>query len=194
MVSLIVLGGAKMLSFRKQRQETSLRRGQAAANQSLGQAALKISDYLTSEQICFFPEGTNALRVFSDLIGTLSIPNREFALEAVLRREQVGGTIVAPGIALPHARIDGTDRLHSALALCPSGIKLSEDEPAIRLLLLFVSPFTELKNHLRFLAAAAALFQDEMLCGDMIALKSSDAILEKLKHKEMKTHAEHSTK
>ena len=197
MISLMVLGGTQMLSLRKKRLKEALLKKREARKQGRNaqkERALNISDYLAVDRICFFQNACTTLNVFQDLIGTIPIKNPAAVLEAVLAREQIGSTSIAPGIALPHARIAGIDRLLSTLAICPAGIKTKPDEALVHLFLLFVSPLDGLKNHLRFLAGASAFFQKENIVKELMQLKTAASILEKIKELELKSHAEHPAK
>ena len=59
-------------------------------------------------------------KVFIDLLQMLAynrgIGNVDTALHALVAREQESPTIVAPGIAMPHARLEGVDNLVVAVA------------------------------------------------------------------------------
>lgn len=81
---------------------------------------------------------------------------------ALLRRERTGSTAVGRGVAMPHARVRGLERIRAVyLRLAPA---LSFDTPDGRpitdvLALLVPDPAEQL--HLDLLADAAALFCDE---------------------------------
>ena len=197
MISLMVLGGAQMLSLRKKRFKEELLKKREAQRQSRSaqkNRALNVSDYLSVDRIGVFLNDCSAPQVFSDLISRVPIENSLSALEAILARERIASTMVTPGIALPHARILGIENILSALAICPNGIKVKAEEPPTYLFLLFVSPIDGLKNHLRFLAGASALFQKENFLKELLQLKTSESILEKIKEMELKSHAKHSAK
>lgn len=122
--------------------------------------ALKVSDYLTKKQVLFFHAGPSKQQILGSLIAALDLSEPNAALKAILAREEVGSTVVSPGLALPHARIAGIRRLRAAVGICPPGIldAKSAAEP-IRVFVLFLGPADNMKEHLGFLAAVSALFQ-----------------------------------
>src|SRR2546423_994204 len=88
---------------------------------------IKVSDFLTEKSIAFFPAGPSKRQIFGSLIGSLDLPDRGEALKAILAREEAGSTVIAPGIALPHARITGITKIEAALGLCPDGYESRTD-------------------------------------------------------------------
>ena len=80
---------------------------------------------------------------------------------ALSRRESIGSTALGHGVAIPHARVDGLPQgsglfIRSRLALpfdAPDGKPVS-------LILVLLIPTEATAEHLRLLAAAAALFDD----------------------------------
>src|ERR1700687_2523617 len=114
--------------------------------------ALRVSDFLKARNILFFPADAPKPLLFEQLIGTLELPDAKFALEAVLDRELWGSTTVAPGLALPHARIPGITHVSAALGICPS---------TPQIFLLFFGPADNVQEHLAFLASVSSLYQTQ---------------------------------
>src|ERR1700682_4267604 len=91
-------------------------------NKTSTSRALKVSDYLNPKNISFFHAGPSKKQVLGNLIGALDLSDPNAALNAILAREEVGTTVIAPGLALPHARILGITRIIAALGICPTGV------------------------------------------------------------------------
>ena len=68
---------------------------------------MRVSDVLSEKSIAFFPAGPSKRQVFGNLIGSLDLPDPSAALKAILAREEAGSTVIAPGVAIPHARFSG---------------------------------------------------------------------------------------
>lgn len=92
-------------------------------------------------------------------------------LARVREREQGISTTLDSGLSLPHARVDGLERVAAALAvLRQSVVDPKQPEPKVRAMFLFFSPnrqeaFTE---HLHVLRGVSSLFQPALidkLCG-----------------------------
>src|SRR5436853_2695359 len=111
------------------------------AEQPVKTGVLRVSDYLTDKTIAFFPAGPSKQQVLGNLIGSLDLPDPGTALKSILAREEAGSTLIAPGIALPHARIMGISKIKAALGICPSGIHYSAtEETPVKLMMLFLGP------------------------------------------------------
>ena len=68
------------------------------------------------------------------------IGNVQTAFEAVMKREQEQSTLLAPGLAMPHARLDGLPRPYVAIATSADGIRLPDSEVPVRLVILALVP------------------------------------------------------
>ncbi len=143
--------------------------------------AARISDALNVTAISFFPAGPSKRQVLGSLIGGLELPDPGFALKAILAREEAGSTVITPGIALPHARIQGLTRVRAALGLCPGGVQYSSKiEDSVQVILLFLGPADNMREHLAFLASVSALFQNKELVQKLLQQASADKVLQLL--------------
>lgn len=142
---------------------------------------VRVSDYIRPEAVWFIPYGFSKSGVISELIERLSLPDPDAALKAVLERENIGGTIIESKIAIPHARLDGLANISVAI-----GIRRDKAQPAddIRVFVLFLSPIENTKEHLLFLAAVAALFQNEGLVDDLYRLNAPQEVVDKIREVE----------
>jgi PTS system nitrogen regulatory IIA component len=143
---------------------------------------IRVSDYLTEKNILFFPAGPSKQQVLGSLIGSLDLPDPTVALKAILSREEAGSTVIAPGLALPHARIQGITRIATALGICANGVvDPHADGGPIRLFMLFVGPADNMREHLAFLACVSSLFQAEGLSDALLQLTTPQTVLEKIR-------------
>jgi len=146
---------------------------------------LKVSDFLTVKNIAFFHAGPSKQQVLGNLIGSLDLPDPSAALKAILSREEAGSTVIAPGLALPHARIPGIPRITAAIGICPSGVVDPRAEGGhIYVFVLFLGPAENMKEHLAFLASVSALFQSEGLIDSLVQLSTPEAVLERIRQAE----------
>jgi len=144
-----------------------------------------VSDYLTPKTISFFHSGPSKQQVIGTLISSLQLPDPNAALKAILAREEVGSTVVTPGLALPHARIHGIDGIQAALGISATGVVEPRLSEPIRVFLLFLGPADNMKEHLSFLANVSKLFQNEKLVQNLLPLHSADDVLEKIRQAEL---------
>ena len=147
---------------------------------------VRVSDYLSEKHIIFFSAGPSKQQVLGSLIGALDLPDPTAALKAIMTREEAGSTVIAPGLALPHARLSGLGGIKAALGLCPAGVvDATSKEPApIKIFMLFLGPSEDMRTHLAFLASVSSLFQVESLADALLQLTSPDAVLQKIREAE----------
>lgn len=145
-------------------------------------AAMKklfVSDFLTEEKILFFPTAVTKRVIFETLIDAMKLDDPALALKEVLYRELWGRTVLAPGLALPHARIAGMTRIEAAIGICPQGVA----EPSLAdskkpfIFLLFFGPTSDVQQHLAFLAAVSSLFQTKELPDRLMQLRQPASVL-----------------
>lgn len=80
--------------------------------------------------------------------------DRDSARTEILNREKAGSTIIHPGVALPHARLDDLDRMKLAVGLSTRGVDfLSPESGPVHVIFLILTPKTEPGAYLQFLAA-----------------------------------------
>jgi len=138
----------------------------------------KVSNILTPAQVVIFQGKPSKKEILSRLIQILHVPNSDQALKAILEREKAASTVIGPGLAIPHARLEGLTEIKAALGVIASPDGLQD---TIRLWLLFLSPSENMREHLVFLAAVSALFQTPGLTDNLINLKNPQEIIAKIR-------------
>ncbi len=98
------------------------------------------------------------------LIKLLSLLKRHFpeldiddATAEVLKREEIMPTVIAPGLAMPHARLEGLSEPLVAMACCPEGVDFSSGAK-VRLMVLMLTPIDDPNLHMQLMAAFASEF------------------------------------
>ena len=91
--------------------------------------------------------------------------NRDEIIENVREREALMPTVVAPGLAIPHARMSNVDNLIIALATSENGIDFNTpDMGPVRVVALILTPADDPGLHLQVVAALAKmLLNPEMI-------------------------------
>ncbi len=116
-----------------------------------------LSNYLEPERILFFPTEVSKNEIIESLIHTLKLPDEKEALQLLAEREEVGGILIKPNIAIPHTSLNGIEGVKAAL-----GIQQTKTETPF-FWLLFVSGTDSIREHLEFLKSAAYTLSDEVL-------------------------------
>jgi PTS system nitrogen regulatory IIA component len=123
-----------------------------------------IGRYLQPDDVCLDIEVANKGRLF-DLIGQHMERRHGLSSNWVVislsRREQAGSTGLGEGVAIPHARVNGLDRIWAMYLRLKSPIPFGAPDggPVSDVLVLLVpNPATD--EHLHLLAEATRLFSD----------------------------------
>jgi mannitol/fructose-specific phosphotransferase system IIA component (Ntr-type) len=103
-----------------------------------------------------------AIEELVDLLeGAGKLQDRRTVLADLFQREEVMSTGMQHGIALPHAKSDGTKKLCVAVGIKKSGLDFEsiDGEPS-RIFILVVSPKNVSGPHVQFLAAIGSILKD----------------------------------
>ena len=98
-------------------------------------------------------------------------------LDALLEREQEGSTGVGLGVAVPHARITGLDRMRAVFLRLEHPVEFeSVDDQPVDLLFALFAPAEAGSEHLRALARVSRLLRRTDLRDQLRQARSADAI------------------
>lgn len=98
------------------------------------------------------------------------------ALRAVLDREAEAPTFVAPGVAMPHARLEGIEETFVAVATSEKGVRFPGSPDPIRLVVLVLAPASEPAAYLRVAAGVARRLQDPAFLDEIVARDTPAAV------------------
>ncbi|MEW5816249.1 MAG: diadenylate cyclase [Spirochaetota bacterium] len=120
---------------------------------------MNLCEYLSPERIVFL-KSRNKIDAIRELVETTcsSIPelNAENIFQAVLARESVVSSWVAPGIAIPHGRLPGLNKFILALGRSFEGVEyeLGDGKP-VYLIILILGDTRDVDRHIALMAEAA---------------------------------------
>ena len=100
----------------------------------------------------------------------------ENAKKEVLSREEIFPTMIAPGLAVPHARITGLTEPLTAAACIPEGCEFGAPEK-IKVMILLLTPIDNPGLHMQILSALAGSFVDESNISRIGRLATPDEVL-----------------
>ena len=93
-----------------------------------------------------------------------------------LMKEIATGTVVASGLAVPHALIEGQGRFHLLIARCRDGIFFPGQEERVHTIFLVLRSSDERTFHLRALSAIAQIVQDPTFAKKWLMAWGRDAL------------------
>lgn len=97
--------------------------------------------------------------------------------DVLLERERLGTTGVGNGIAIPHGKLSGIDRLHGVFARLETGIDFEAiDERPVDLIFMLLAPENAGADHLKALARVSRLLRDTVICEKLRGSDKAEAL------------------
>jgi PTS system nitrogen regulatory IIA component len=94
--------------------------------------------------------------------GDIDKRHRPKLIEALMARELLGSTAIGQGVAIPHAKTEGVEKLVAAFGISKKGVNFDslDGEPA-HIFFLLVAPQDSAGPHLKALARISRLLKDK---------------------------------
>lgn len=141
---------------------------------------MEISDLITPDSIFSKLPATSkkqALQELAKRASDISELNERVIFDALIERERLGTTGVGNGIAIPHGKLAGLDRLHGLFARLDKPIEFdSIDEQPVDLIFLLLAPECAGADHLKALARVSRLLRDRLTCEKLRGSEDPDAL------------------
>lgn len=118
-----------------------------------------------------------ALKSLAQLLA-LEVNVHESAIYAAINeRETLGTTGIGQGLAIPHARIEGVDRVVGVLARLAQPVEYDAvDGKNVDVIFMLVAPLDAGSDHLRALASASRLLRDPAVAALARQAKSAEGL------------------
>ena len=118
-----------------------------------------------------------ALSVVAEIAArTLDAPVAEI-LSKLVARERLGSTGVGHGVAVPHARLKGLERMHGVFVRLDEPVDFSAvDEQPVDLMFALLAPADHPAEHLRALAKVSRALRQSDLREQLRQARSADAV------------------
>ncbi len=146
---------------------------------------IKIADLLTEDRIACnldISSKKRSLETLSELVsGHAEALNPGTIFNKLVSREKLGSTGLGKGVALPHARVEGSATAVAAFIKLAEGIDFDAfDRQPVDLLFALVVPEHFTDEHLQILARLAEMFSDTSHCNRLRAADTPSDLLELL--------------
>jgi PTS system nitrogen regulatory IIA component len=117
------------------------------------------------------------LGVIADVAARVFGVDADQALEGLVEREAAGSTGVGQGVAIPHARLTGVDRVRAVVMRLETPVEFGsvDDKPVDLLVALFAPPEAN-TGHLRALARVSRMMRQPELREQLRQARSADAV------------------
>lgn len=120
--------------------------------------------------------------VIKELVAKLAssgaLKNPQLCEQDALAREAIVSTVMPGGVALPHARTDGTDRLVAAIGISSKGCRATQDgnSELTHLYVLSLSPKSAHQPYLQFVAHVAQILANPENVKSIVESNDPDAV------------------
>ncbi len=141
---------------------------------------MDLSDLISAEDVIPRLRATSKKQALQELAqrgARLTGLSERVILEALLERERLGTTGVGQGVAIPHAKFTGIDRLYGIFARLDQSIDFeSIDDQPVDLLFVLLAPDDAGAEHLKALARVSRLFRNKTVCEKLRASEDASAL------------------
>lgn len=127
---------------------------------------MKITDFLTAQTV--IPTLTSrdknaALQEMAEgLVSYHRQLDKQKVLAVLLDREKISTTAIGEGVAIPHGKLPGVDRVMGMFARSPEGVDFASlDGGPTHLFFVLIAPENAAADHLKALARISRLLKDE---------------------------------
>jgi len=127
---------------------------------------VKISDFLNVQSIIPALESREKTAAIEEMAGWLASCHRELDRQKVLdvlrERERISSTAIGEGVAIPHGKLAGVDRVLGIFARSREGVDFASlDGAPTHLFFALIAPEDAAADHLKALARISRLLKDE---------------------------------
>ena len=141
---------------------------------------MEIADLITPQGVVAKLRVTSKKQALQDLARRAADitgqPERAI-FEVLIERERLGTTGVGNGIAIPHGKLAGLERLYGLFARLETPIDFDAiDEQPVDLICLLLAPESAGADHLKALARVSRLLRDRSVCEKLRGSDNADAI------------------
>lgn len=148
---------------------------------------MKLSEFVVREAIVPDLAANTKEGVIREMVASLQATghvrngDEEGVIQAILKREEQGTTGIGRGVAVPHTKHTGANRLVGTVALSRRGVDFASlDGDPVHIFFLLVSPMDRPGDHLRALETISRHLRSDSLCRFLRKSSTREQIVELL--------------
>jgi nitrogen PTS system EIIA component len=127
---------------------------------------VKITDFLTAQTVIPILASRDKNAALQEMAEGLVSYHRQLdkqkVLDVLLDREKISTTAIGEGVAIPHGKLPGVDRVMGMFARSPEGVDFASlDGGPTHLFFVLIAPENAAADHLKALARISRLLKDE---------------------------------
>ena len=152
---------------------------------------MRITDFLSDQSVIpalASREKNAALKEMADwLAATHRFLDKHKVLQVLLEREKISTTAIGEGVAIPHGKLAGVERVLGVFARSPEGVDFASlDGGRTHLFFVLIAPENAAADHLKALARISRLLKDEAFRRRLMAGKTSRDIYQTIADEDQK--------
>ena len=134
---------------------------------------MELSGILRPDAVRVFSTASSKKRLFQEIADIASVAlgvDAEATIEALLDRENLGPTGVGHGVALPHARLDGLEKVCGVFVMLEKPLDFGAvDRQPVDIAFALFAPEEAGVEHLKALALVSRTLRDQSICNKLRA-------------------------
>ena len=143
---------------------------------------VRIQDILQKNAIIINLEASNKTELLTQMAKFLTslydIPNIPLVIQKIIDREAEMSTGIGFGIAIPHARIEGIEKVYMVAARSVKGIEFDAiDEQPVHLVFMMLSPANATNQYTQILSSLSRIMSYEDIRQSLIATETAEDYL-----------------
>jgi len=146
---------------------------------------VKIRDLLQKNSVLIDLQAADKTEIVTQMAGHMAsiytLSDGDLIARKILERETQVSTGIGFGIAIPHARVEKTDRVYMVAALSLKGIDFTAiDGQPVHLIFMIISPANSSTDHMQVLSSLSRIMSYEDLRKKLLAAKKPEQFLDLL--------------
>jgi nitrogen PTS system EIIA component len=142
---------------------------------------VKITDFLSVKTVIPALANHEKNAVVQELAEWVAVSypglERQGVLDVLLERERISTTAIGEGVAIPHGKLPGVERVLGVFARSPRGVDFASlDGGLTHLFFVLIAPENAAADHLKALARISRLLKDESFRRRLMAGQTSDEL------------------
>lgn len=127
---------------------------------------MKITDFINFQSVIPALQSRDKSTAIEEMAGCLADCYRQLdrqkVLDVLLDRERISTTAIGEGVAIPHGKLAGVDRVLGVFARSPAGVDFASlDGEPTHLFFALIAPENAAADHLKALARISRLLKDD---------------------------------
>ena len=142
---------------------------------------MKITDFLSVQTVIPALAQREKNAVLEELAGGLAANHTDLdpkrVLSVLMERERISTTAIGEGVAIPHGKLPGLERIFGLFARSSEGVDFNSlDGGPTHLFFVLIAPEGAAADHLKALARISRLLKDETFRRRLMAAKSNQEL------------------